>query len=175
MESTLLNGNVKIISTLERGSGIHLPELTKMLSREIRPKYMSWGSLLVEFTRFSIPENLKDMTEKEALRAMTPELPDGINVVDNLSDTLYIVNNAEKIRDPIPIFDGIRSSIWSSTESIQQPYGSQWCHCDCDCDNYTIVNMADKLYNQENVEKVYLVLQTVPMLISYVPKKDEFK
>lgn len=166
----LLDGAVDVIATFERGLCFLIPELTKLQSREIPPRFICWGCLLVEFKPFTLPEDYRTMNEKELLRAMTPDLPDGINVVDNLSDTLYIVNSRDKIGDPVPIFQGNRSVVSSATEGKQPPYGVEWCHDDID--NMLIVNMADKLYAQDNVVKVYLVLQTVPMRVAYVPRKD---
>lgn len=167
-----LDGAVDVIATFERGFCFLLPELTKLQLRETPPRFMSWGCLLVEFKPFTLPANYRDMNEKELLRAMTPDFPDGINVVDNLSDTLYIVNSSDRVRDPVPIFQGNRSVVSSETEGKQPPYGLEWCHDDID--NKLIVNMADKLYAQANVVKVHLVLQTVPMRVAYVPRKDEY-
>lgn len=171
MEVTkLLSGSVDVIATFERGYCTLLVELSKVQSRETPPRFMSWGCLLVESIPLHLPDDYRNMNEKDLLRAMTPDFPDGINIVDNLSDTLYIVNSSEGVRDAVPIFDGNRAVVTSTTEGKQPPYGLEWCHCDID--NKLIVDMADKLYAQDNVVNVYLVLQTVPMNVAYVPRKD---
>lgn len=168
----MLNDAIEVIATFERGRCILNLELSKIASREEAPKYMCWGCLLVEFKPFQLPPNYQSMNEKELLRAMTPDFPESINVVDNLSDTLYLVNSSNKVRDPVPIFWGNRSVVTSTTEGKTPPYGTDWCHCDID--NNLVRVMADVLYERDTVSKVYLVLQTVPMRVAYIPRKEEY-
>lgn len=166
-QSKLIDG-IEIVGTLERASASLSTNLSKFLSRKLETFFMSWGCFLVNIKRVDLSDDVFELGEHEVLKACRPKIPDNFNVVDNLSSEgdLWIINSELQI--PIPIFEGKHSVSNAETKHTPPHKGDKWYHCDFD--NYHIRDLADKLYSQDNIIDVYLVIMTVPMKIVYIPR-----
>lgn len=159
----------EVVGSIDRGKLILYPfalDLFSPTKEELNSSFMYYGSFLLKFKRNC---NCKDFLT-QFKNILVP--------VDNLSDTEFIVTvySEQKITNRIMlILPGSTPAVHSWTEVLNPIQGSSWYHFNDSkgIARHEIFTLADEFYNSKMIDQVYLLSNTVPLKVIYVPQVIE--
>lgn len=159
----------EVIGSIDRGKLILYPFVNDLFTPsqdELKNAFMFYGTFLLKFKN----NNSRILFFNQFENILVP--------VDNISELEFIVSvfSKEKISKRIMlILPGSTPAINSWAEVLNPTQGMSWYHFGDSkgVARHEIFSLSDEFYNSEFVDKVYLLANSIPFKVIYVPQVIE--